>query len=138
MRISNMMICDFAQVREGLLTVCSGGITRVSVPVLPAGLGVMVASLLEFGPDDVGPIHEITWRLSHVDGAETVANGTGAIQVTEAPSLEPGELMQVPLVIDLRPIAVLASGQFDFKLRLDGAEDLEIRSLWVSPRLRQD
>ncbi len=133
-----MMICDFAQVREGLLTVCSAGITRIFAPVLPAGLGVMVASLLELGPDDVGPIHEITWRLSHVDDAETVVSGIGAIQVTEAPALEPGELIQMPVVIDLRHIAVVALGQYDIKLRIDGAEDLEIRSLWVTPRPSKD
>jgi len=138
MRISSMVICDFAQVREGLLTVCSAGITRIFAPVLPTALGVMVASLLELGPDDVGPIHELTWGLSRVDGAETVHSGTGAIQVTEAPSLEPGELIQMPVVIDLRLIVVLALGQYDFKMRLDGAEDLEIRSLWVTHRAPQD
>lgn len=133
MRISSLMVCDFAQVRDGLLTVCSAGITRINVPALPARLPVMVASLLELGPDDIGPVHEITWRLSHVDAAETVAAGTGALQVTETPEAEAGELVQMPMVIDLRSIAVTSLGQYDIKLRVDGAAVLEMCSVWVAP-----
>lgn len=129
-----MLICDYAQAREGLLTVCSGGITRIFVSVLPAPLPVMVASLLEFGPDDIGPIHEITWRLSRVDAAETVATGGGAVQITEVPASEPGELVQMPMVIDLRFIPVTSPGQYDIKLQVDSANELEMRTLWVVPR----
>ena len=133
MRISSLLICDFAQVREGLLTICSGGISRVSVAQFPAQLSLMMASLLELGPEDIGPIHEITWRVSHVDVAETVAAGVAGVQVTEVPGAQPGELIQVPIVIDLRGLSVTASGQHDIKLSVDGAPELEIRSLWITP-----
>lgn len=125
-----MLICDFAQTREGLLTVCSGGITRVLCAGVPAPLRVMVAALLEFGPDDLGPIHEVTWRVSHVDTAVTVTDGTGALQVSDAAS-EPGELIQVPLLIDLRLIGTPSFGQHDIKLSVDGAPELEVRSIWI-------
>jgi hypothetical protein len=138
MRISSLVVCDFAQVREGLLTICSGGITRVAVPEVPAPLGVMLAALLELGPGDMGPIHEVTWRVSHVEVAATVANGLGAVQVTQAPGHEPGEPVQIPLLVDLRHVAVSSLGQHDIKVTVDGAPDMEVRSLWVVSRPPQD
>jgi len=133
-----MVVCDFAQVREGLLTICSGGITRVMVPEVPAPLAVMLAALLELGPEDIGPIHEVSWRVSHVEVAATVANGVGAVQVAHAPGHEPGELVQIPLLVDLRHVAVSLLGQHDIKVILDGAAEMEVRSLWVVSRAPQD
>ena len=39
-------LCDFAQVREGLLFVSSAGITRVYRESFPAPIGVMLALVL--------------------------------------------------------------------------------------------
>ena len=47
------MLCDFAQVREGLLFVSSGGITRVAAPALGAPVSISVAGELEVLNDDV-------------------------------------------------------------------------------------
>ena len=50
MEIRVATICDFAQVRDGLLSVISAGITRVWRSQYPAPLGVMLALVFEVGP----------------------------------------------------------------------------------------
>ena len=45
--VRSAMLCDFAQVREGLLFVSSGGITRVAAPALGAPVSISVAGELE-------------------------------------------------------------------------------------------
>ena len=46
MKVSVAAICDFAQVREGLLSVISAGINRLWRPQYPAPMGAMLALIV--------------------------------------------------------------------------------------------
>jgi hypothetical protein len=47
MRIIAGVLCDYAEVREGLLTIVSAGITRLWRAELPAPMGVFLALQVE-------------------------------------------------------------------------------------------
>lgn len=62
MEIRVATICDFAQVREGLLSVLSAGVTRVWQTQYPAPLGVMVALIFELAPGSARIPCEVRFR----------------------------------------------------------------------------
>ena len=97
--ISSAILCDFAQVREGLLFVMSGGITRVLRPELPGKLGVKAAVVVEIGPEEIDQQHHVVVAVKHPASAQELARVGTTFQAGGA--LEPGESLYVPLVVDL-------------------------------------
>lgn len=65
-KLGAFLLCDFAQVREGLLFVASGGITQVRSRTLPLCAAVVVA----LAPDDLGQPMELRLVLKRVETAE--------------------------------------------------------------------
>ena len=68
MELKAAIICDAASVREGLLHVLGGGITRIWRQDLPAALGVALAVIVDLPPDVMFDPHEVTvdpqhWRI---------------------------------------------------------------------------
>ena len=59
MEIQAAILCDSATVREGLLHVLGGGINRLYRSELPAPLGVALALLVAFEPEEVDQLHEV-------------------------------------------------------------------------------
>ena len=110
MEIRVATICDFAQVREGLLSVLSAGITRIWNNQYPAPLGVMIALILEINPSDT-PIQEVRIRVENEDGAQ-LAEASGGFKLEPGPGLDPGELMVLPSVIDFRNLPIPAAGRY--------------------------
>jgi len=104
-------ICDFAQVREGLLSVLSAGITRVWQTQYPAPLGVMVALIFELAPGGASIPREVRFRVENADG-DRLAEGVGAIQANPSPGLDPGEMLTLPLVVDFRSLQLPAAGRY--------------------------
>ena len=94
MEIRVATICDFAQVREGLLSVISAGVTRLWRSQYPAPLGVMVALIFELVPGSASIPREVRFRVENADGAR-LAEAVGAIQVDPSPGLDPGETVDI-------------------------------------------
>lgn len=112
MKISAAAICDFAQVRDGLLSVISASITRVVHDRYPANMAVMLALILEVAPGEAKMPREIRVRVEDADG-ERLAEISGGFQIEHPPpALDPGELMMVPLAVDLRNIPLPAAGRY--------------------------
>jgi hypothetical protein len=128
MDVRSLVLCDFAQVREGLMTIVSGGVTRVRPPVYPATFGLHIAVMLELSPDDFGQTHEC--RVS-VAVAETslklVEMVTNFVQQPH-PSAQPGEPMVIPLAINFSQVAILEPGQYDVKVAVGATTELV--SVW--------
>ncbi len=128
MDVRSLVLCDFAQVRDGLMTIVSGGITRVRPQDYPAAFGLHVAVMLELSPDDFGQSHEC--RVS-VAVAETsiklIEMVTNFVQEPH-PSAQPGEPMVIPLAINFSQVTVPEPGQYDVKVAVGATTELV--SVW--------
>ena len=111
MEIRVATICDFAQVREGLLSVLSAGITRVWRSQYPAPLGVMLGLIFEVTPGRAKFPREVRIRVENADGAR-LAEATGGFQVDPSPGHDPGEMLTLPFVVDFRDLQIPAAGRY--------------------------
>ena len=79
MRFAVATLCDFAQVREGLLFVSGGGITRANRSAFPADLGLMLALSVEVSEAELSEPLEIRVRVENEDG-EQIAQVVGVFK----------------------------------------------------------
>jgi hypothetical protein len=120
--VSASLLCDFAQVREGVLFVASGGLTRAYRPEMPAAIGMMLALVIEVPADEQDQAHEIVMVIKHNDTAQEAARLVGGFQVGRPPEAFPGETIYVPQVLDLRTVGVAQYGAYDVRLSVDSHE----------------
>ena len=113
------IVCDYAAVRDNLLTIVGGGISQLHRPVFPARLEAMVAMQLSSKGDAVSEAHRISVQLSSVEDAEPLAavEGTFNIGGTSLHTAAIGSL-----VADLRAALVPAAGEYLITIELDGVE----------------
>jgi hypothetical protein len=116
--ISAAILCDFAQVRENLLFVSSGGLTRIFAPKVPAPFNMMLGLIFEIGPDEVAAAHEFTVVIKHIETAKDVARIVGGFQVDGQPF--PGEGLYAPMALDFRTVSVPEFGALDVHTEIDG------------------
>jgi len=129
-QLKALVLCDFAQVREGLLFVQSGGLTRLMSPTFPAKFVCSVASLVYLPPDEAGAAHEMVMKVKSPAAASVIATVKVALHETEPPpGLAPGEGRQVPIVVPLAAVAFPEPGEYDIHVDLDDefAGDLSFR-----------
>lgn len=111
MEVRVATLCDFAQIREGLLTVASGGITRVWRSQYPAKLGIMLALIIEITAVEAVEPREIRIRIENADGGR-LAEASGGFQLQQVPDHDPGEMLNLPLVLDFRDVELPAAGRY--------------------------
>ncbi|WP_419918706.1 DUF6941 family protein [Candidatus Poriferisocius sp.] len=109
-------LCDFAQVREGLLFVSSAGITRVYRESFPAPVGMMLALVLEMSPVEATDSHKVRVRVEDADG-QKLAEIVGEVQVKLGSGHDPGELVNVPFVADFRTMNLPAPGRYQVAIQ---------------------
>jgi hypothetical protein len=120
--ISSALICNYAEVREGLLFVTGGAVTRLVRPSYPSTLGVCVGIVLEGTEGEVAGIaHELRLVVRDSDG-HTVAEVTGGFQAGDNLQVEPGELVQLPVAFNLMGVGIPSPGAYDIDVGLDGGD----------------
>ncbi|MCY3953874.1 MAG: hypothetical protein OXG69_15210 [bacterium] len=124
MKFSAATLCNYAQEQSGTLTVVSAGITRLLRSDYPAPLGIMVAMLLEAPEHVVRTPQELRAFVEREDG-ERLVGLMAAFQLTEVQGADPGELLIIPSVIDLRHIPLPAPGRYQIALQIMGHEGQE-------------
>lgn len=112
------MLCDSANVREGLLNVLSAGITRVFVEQFPGPLGVTLAMICEV-PDGEPAVHSIVVTIKTAEG-ELVGRAEGGLTVDRG-TLLAGESVIVPVVLPIANVGVSKPGRLDISISPDGA-----------------
>ncbi len=135
-RLDALILCDFAQVREGLLFVQSGGLTRLVAPQFPARFGCHVAAMVHLPPHEAVDAHSMVMKVKAADTATLVATVNVEMHEHMRPTgLAPGEGRQVPVVVPSHNIQFPAPGQYDLQVELDGefAGDLNFRVEQRSP-----
>lgn len=118
MEVTTAVLCDSAQIREGLLFVLAGGITRIRRTSYPANLGAAVAVVLELDSIEAERTHEFELIVVGEDGQE-LARVAAQIQVGDA-QVHFGENIQVPLAVDLHGGVLPIAGAYELRLYVDG------------------
>jgi hypothetical protein len=124
-KVTTGILCDFASVREGLLFVVGGGITRVRRAQYPAPFGCSVALLVEVHQMELARPHELELRVVGPDG-ENVANIKGGFQASGPTDLDIGESLPIPVVIDLRGAELPKPGRYSVETSIDGSHQLTL------------
>lgn len=133
MEIQAAILCDFAQVREGVLFVASGGVSRlIRRPGEPSSIAICLAAIIELLPNEIPLVHEITVTVTRDSGGQTVGVATAAFQYPPQMRLEPGEAAVVPIAISLAPVTITDLGMYDVRISVDGGVPA-IRTLYVVP-----
>jgi len=131
-RLSTLLVCDHAQVRERLLMVLSGGITRLHVAQLPAAVQFSVALVVEVPYVELDQDHEVRMSVTDPMTAAPMAEPFVATLPADPESLArvyPGEPVLVPLTVAVA-LGVERVGQYDVRVTVDDAP-AEISSIWV-------
>lgn len=112
------LLCDAATVREGLIHILGGGITRIHRPAYPAPLGVAVALLLTLQRSEVTERHRLRLNIVNEDGKQ-VAQLDGEFGIEPGPDVRPGEQVAMPLILNLGGIAIPKAGSYSMDLLVD-------------------
>lgn len=125
-----LVLCDFAQIREGLLFVQSGGLTRLVAMTFPAKFACHLACLVYLPPDEAGTAHEMVMKVKAASAATLIA--TVKVELRESPppsGLAPGEGRQIPIVVPLAAVTFPTPGEYDLQVGIDDelAGDLSFR-----------
>ena len=89
MKVSVATLCDFAQVREGLLFVSSGNITRVSRPAFPTRVDLFLA--LSFVVDARKESGDYSIEAAvRTESGDPVARASVNLAVRESPNAQAG------------------------------------------------
>ena len=112
MKVGAATICNFAEVRDGLLSVISASITRVWHDRYPANMAVMLGVILEVSPVEASMPREVRVRVEDADGARLAEISGGFQAGPPPPQLDPGEVMMVPLAVDLHHVVLPAAGRY--------------------------
>jgi hypothetical protein len=120
------IICDYAEIREGLLTIVSGGITRLWRPQLPAPMGVFLALQVEVEPKERPFPHELEVRITGPSDKE-VGKVNGGFQIGPSGDFEPDECAYANVPLDLRMIALDEFGWYRLAISIDGGEAYPLR-----------
>ncbi len=112
------LLCDAATVRENLLHVLGGGITRVYRPQFPATLGLDLALILTLTQSEAQEKHRLRVLVQTADGAK-LAEAIADIGVSPSGDIKPGERMIVPVALSLKEVQVPAEGVYGVEVLVD-------------------
>lgn len=126
MNIDCALLCDAATVREGLLHILGGGITRLHRAEYPSALGTALAVRVMVHPTEADRSHQFETRLLSEDGEEV-----GSVQVNFEMShpvavLRPGEELSVALPLSLHGLGIPHPGAYSFELLIDGVHHASV------------
>jgi hypothetical protein len=113
------LLCDHAQVRDGLLFVLSGGISRVLRPEFPAAMGTSLALVLELDRLEAERPHQLEIIVVGEDGEE-VARVDAELSMGSVDAVKPGESLHMPIAVDLRAAGLGRPGAYELRIYVDG------------------
>jgi len=118
-RLTTLLLSDFAQVRERLLFVSSGGISRVVQTSYPAQPRIFLALVVHLPAGSLGRPHQVRIKLKYPDQAALIAQVDVTMNLDEVLGAHPGEGINMPQVIDLSPVVFEHPGQVDVQVSID-------------------
>lgn len=128
--LSTAVLCDFAQVRDRLLFVSSGAVSRLYRSELPSPIGLMVGLIIEVPLEDAGMNHSLRAEVINRHGT-VLATLDNVFRVGDE-GLFPHEVQQVPLVLSITGVRARTWGTHQIRLYLDD-ELVRALTLYVVP-----
>lgn len=125
MQVAAAFLCDFAEVREGLLFALGGGITRLWRDAFPASMEASLALLLELHQTEGATQHQLQVLVQGEDG-QRVGEVKAAFQMGAA-EVDVGENLLLPIVLDLRTARLPAPGSYAVEIVIDGTHQRTIQ-----------
>lgn len=127
MKVDCALLCDAVTVREGLLHVLGGGVTRVNRQSYPAPMGVALALRILVHPTEASKPHTAVFIVQTSDGARLV-EGTAEFGLTPGtvPDLAPGEQLSLPLQLPLQTVPLPSAGGYSVEVLIDGIHQVSI------------
>ena len=133
MKLDMALLCDAVSVREGLLHILGGGITRIWAEQFPTNINATLALRVMIEPGEAEGQHALKLLVQGPDGEELGSfNLDFGVNAPEGQSAT-GEV-QVPLAIPMSQVTLPTAGAYGIEVILDG----EItRSLRLEAALRE-
>ncbi|MGD0746747.1 MAG: hypothetical protein ABSB68_02925 [Acidimicrobiales bacterium] len=129
MEVKAGFICDAATVREGLLHVLGGAITRLWRPTMPAPLGVTFAMVLSISENELDIPHQLLFTVNGPDGV--IGSGMSGFLAPRPDRLEEGEDVLAPVVFPI-PLLTNAYGRHSIGVSIDNEPaGRELSCFWV-------
>jgi len=125
MKVAAAMLCDFAQVRDGLLTVVSAGVTRIFADQMPASLTVFLALQVALSDEESRLPHEIEVRITG-PSAQEIATARGGFQVGSIAEVDEETIASLPF--DFRAAAVPEFGWYTWTIAIDSVSVAQLRA----------
>lgn len=119
MELASLLLCDATTVREGLLHLLGGGITRIWREELPAPFGISAAALVSMDQAELDRPHEVQLRVIGPDGSTLVQMMAG-FQPDRPPRLELNERVTFPVGIPFPQAGTNQWGKHRAELSIDG------------------
>ena len=118
-RLSTLLLSDYAQVRDRLLFVSSGGISRVVQSTFPAHPRIHLALVVHLPVGTLGRSHRVLIKLKYPAHAAVIGQIEININLDQVAGANPGEGINVPQAIDLAPVVFPHPGQVDVQVSID-------------------
>jgi Family of unknown function (DUF6941) len=125
----SMMLADAAQAVEGKLYILGGGWSITGPEPTPSA----IAAYIQVPWDRTNVQHEFRFELLDSDGDPVVLEGPdgdaqpvtieGAFEVGRPVGVRPGTPIDVPLALNIGPLALRPGGRFEWRLAIDGETD---------------
>ena len=126
MRIDCALLSDAATVREGLLHILGGGVTRVGRPEYPAPVGLTLALRILVHPTETNRPHVLEISLQGEDGQRITALSI-EFAMDQPVALAPGEQHSLAIPIPIPDAVQLPiAGRYSFELLIDGIHQATI------------
>ncbi len=129
MRVTCALLCDAATVREGLLHVLGGGVTRIWRTEVPTALGVDLALLLSMDQAEQDEPHNVRAVLYGPDVTSIMEVG-GVVQYNGGARLEPNEEHSIAMAFPFRDAVVNTYGRHVIDLTVDDESHRRV-DVWV-------
>ena len=118
-QLSAAMLADSAQIRDGTLFVLGGGFGPLQMRRFPAPFGRQAVLLLEFHASEADRDFELSVALADADGA-VIQRQVTTLQPERPESLEPGEMILLPVVAGLGEALITAPGRYSVAIFVNG------------------
>lgn len=118
-RLTTLLLSDYAQVRDRLLFVSSGGISRVVQSTFPAHPRIHLAMVVHLPVGTLGRSHRVLIKLKYPDHAAVIGQIEVNINIDQVGGANPGEGINVPQALDLAPVVFPHPGQVDVQVSID-------------------
>lgn len=128
--LTTLLLCDYANIREGMLNIVSGGITRIATSSgFPSAIDAHLAMSVYVHPHRITDTHTGRIILRYPDTLEEIARIE--FQFHGDAQLNPGEGLNFHFALPLQSVVAPRAGQIDVSVTVDEAP-LGLISFWMS------